>query len=468
MTIYDLGKISNLLGEEDDILYPHDKILMGSVIPDSIEIHVLDVNPATRVNPEDANSILNIYNAYVRGNNNGNADVILKADNIIAHAYDAPSSPVYNNAHNGFDATLDRTYANDFMDPNSPKDLKASGFNTVGDGDKLVFDIQGVSPDAVKDAGVSVEARNYKPQEVVQTIEIFDNPLGFKETVYKAKDVTLSLNSSDEKSEEFNRGMELSKFYTDYAYVDTKDLNIHMSDAFITNYAEFRNGNRGGEPGGHYINDDYRWSVIVDNDFHRNLANDYPNMPVTAQLYTKLTGSYALSMGNVIAMETKAPVVHYNPYEVVNLPRTENSFYRLTYKDDKIQKTTTTPDFADIDKSTYKPTKREYIRFEIAEGDGFVKVSDKKYKKGPRIIAINDISRGGLLVTHDGSLKVGEEFVLSLNCHGIDASPEVKVVRVNGNRAGLKFINLDVATANKILYMNMYSADAQKVQTSMR
>ncbi len=468
LTIYDLGKLTNLLSEDDDILYPHDKILMSSVVPDATEIHVLDINPATRIDPNNANSTLNIYNAYIEGKNDGTADVILRADNVIAHAYDAASSNVSNALRpNGFDAKENRTYANDFTDPNATKDLTASGFNTVGEGEKLVFDIQGVSPDNVKDAGGNENQRNYKAQDVVQTIEIFDNPVGFKETVYKAKDVTLSLNSSENAPLE-NRGMELLKFYTDNAYVDTKDLNLHMSDAFITNYAEFRNGNREGEPGGFYIDPEngYRWLTIVDNDYHRNISNDF-GIPVTSQLYTKLTGSFALSMGNLIALETKAPVVHYNPYEVVNLPRTENSFYRLTYKDDKIQKTTTTPEFADIDKSTYKPTKREYIRFNVLEDSG-VHLDKKKKQKTPRIIAIVDISRGGIAVTHDGSLKVGEKMVVSLSCHGMDISPEVEVVRVSGNNAGMKFINLDKSTANKILYMNMFMADDKTLQTSSR
>lgn len=393
----------------------------------------------------------------------------MRADNIIAHAYEAPSSPVENLTHDGFDAAEGRTYANDFTDPNSPKDLKASGFNTVGDGEKLVFDIQGVSPDNVISAGYSQDARNYKSQDVVDALDFFGNPLGFKDTVYKAKDVTLSINSSELKSETYNRGAELQKLYVDYGYIDTRDLNLNIIDAFVTDYAEFRNGNRGGEAGGHYIDANYRWAVIVDNDYHRNIANIY-NIPVTAQLYTALTGSFALSMGNVIAQETKAPVVHYNPYEVVNLPRTENSFYRLTYKDDKIQKTTVTPNFSDIDKSTYKPTKRQYIRFSIVDpDDGFIKVSEKKRKNNARIIAINDISRGGVLVTHDGTLKVGEEFVLSLNCNGIEASPTVEVVRIyDSNKAGLKFGDLDSATANKILYMNMYSAEKQDLHTSQK
>ena len=467
LTIYDLGKTTNL-EDNDDILFPHDGILMSSVSPETVDIRVLDVNPDTRVNQNAANSTLNIYNAYVKGQSNGTPDVTLHADNIIAHAYDAASSPVGNASRpSGFDATEGRLYANDYTDSDAEKNLKATGFNTVGSGSKLVFDIQGVSPDDVVNAGAQQGDRNYKPQEVVETWEIFNNPIGFKDTVYKAKDVTLSLNSASTSPTD-NRGMEISKIYTDNAYVDTKDLNMHISDAYVTSYGEFRNGNRGGAGGGHYISDDYRWLTIVDNDYFRNITNLY-DIPVTSQLYTKLTGSFGLNMGNVIALETKAPVVHYNPYEVILLPRTENSFYRLTYKDDKIQKTTTTPDFADIDKSTYKPTKRDSIRFTVKQGDGYVNISDKKKKKEktPRIIAIENISRGGLAVVHDGSLRKGERFVIDIDYHNIKASPEVEVVRVVNDKAGLKFINLDKATANKILYMNMFMADNEETSPQM-
>ena len=101
--------------------------------------------------------------------------------------------------------------------------------------------------------------------------------------------------------------------------------------------------------------------------------------------------------------------------------------------------------------------------------DSGVHLEKKKKQKTPRIIAIVDISRGGIAVTHDGSLKVGEKMIVSLSCYGMDISPEVEVVRVSGNNAGMKFINLDKSTANKILYMNMFMAeDANNLQTSSR
>ncbi len=469
LTIYDLGKTSNL-SAIDDILWPHDQIEISSVAPETVDISVLDINPTNDTTPNVGNSTLNIYNAYVRGQNNGNADVTLRADNIIAHAYDAASSTVSNTARpNGFDATDGRTYANDFTDANAEKNLKATGFNTVGDGDKLVFDIQGISRDDVTNAGGDVNSRTYNPQNPVESANIFKNPNGFEETVYKAKDVTLSLNSAKDNAPLNNRGMEIQKIYSDNAYVDTKDLNLSITDGFITNYAEFRNGNRGGTGIGDFIDmqNGYRWLAIVDNDYHRIISNKY-NIPVTSQLYTALTGSFALNLGDTIDVVTKAPIVHYNPNTVVNLPDTENSFYRLTYKDNKIQYTTTTPDFSDIDKATYKPTKRTSIRFRTPDDGSYILVSEKKKDKEirKRIIRVEDISREGISVVHDGSLQKGETFTVNLTYKDINVSPEVEVVRVSSNKAGLKFINMDKATANKILYLNMFVSDDMPMHVS--
>ena len=453
LTIYDLGRLPHILNPADDLLYPHDRIELSSVVPETINIAVLDAKGG-----DDAYSTLNIYNAFVRGTDDDKADVVLAADRIIAHASEAPDSIVSNAARpDGFDASEGREYYDDPSDTNS-EILQATGFNTSGAGSQLTFDITGVSPEIVAAVNEEVSGRDYNSQDVVQTIHIFNNDYGFTETVYKANDVTLSLNSASSSPTD-NRGALFNTFYTDNAYVDTKDLNLDMKDAFVTNYGEFRNGSRGGDAGAHEIGGGYRWLTIVDNDYQRNISSLY-GINLTTQLYTKLTGSYALHMGNTIDQRTKAPVVYYNPYEVVNLPRTENSFYRLTFKDDKIQKTTTTPEFEDIDKDTYKPTKRQNIRFSLAKDDEEVKVANK------RIISILDISKGGLAVEHDGTLQKGEEFMINLSYHNITATPEVQVVRVSGNKAGLQFINMDNATANKILYINLFAAQDNTDQTS--
>lgn len=446
LTIYDLGKISSIT-TGDDILYPHDGISFddGDVTPEQLELKVIGKN-----------STLNIYNAYVRGSDNGKADVIIKADNVIAHAYDAPSSVVSTKENpNGFNSKTGRTYANDITDSNASKNLKASGFNTVGTGSALTFDIQGVSKDDVISAGGDVNSRDYNLQNpVVSQRPEFQNPNAFTQTVAKAENVSISLNSG-ENSPTDNRGMLIEKLYADNAYVDTKDLNLTSVDTYITNYAEFINGNREATSGGYPINDDYRWRNIVDNDYKRNLSNIY-NVPITSQLYTDKTGSFYLDMGDKITQNTKAPIVHYNLNNVISNPDTENSFFRLTYKDNKIQYVTTTPDFEEIDKSTYLPNKREFIRFSVLNDDGIVQVSDKDTAKSSRIISVKDISRGGLLVVHDGSLKMKEKFSINLTYNDISTNVEVEVVRLGGNsQAGLKFINMDKATANKILHMNM-------------
>lgn len=445
LTIYDLGKISNIT-PDDDILYAHDGIDLNSsnMASEQIALSVLGDN-----------STLNIYNAYVKGLDNNKSDVELKADNIIAHAYDAPSSVVSTKENpSGFDPKLDRTYANDITDSAAVKDLKASGFNAVGAGKALKFDIQGVSKSDVVAAGGNGNSRDYNMQNpVMPTKPEFINPNAFKKPVAKAENVSLSLNSGENSSIE-NRGLLINKLYADNAYVDTKDLNLKALDTYITNYGEFRNGNRGASAGGHIIGDEYRWLNIVDNDYKRNIANIF-GVPVTSQIYTALTGSFMLEMGDVIALGTKAPVVLYNPNNVITNPATENSFFRLTYKDNKIQYTTTTPEFDEIDKSTYIPNKRNHIRFSVIS-DGIVQVANKTINEQSGIVSVLDISKGGLLVMHDGSLKINEKFVIELSYNDISTRVETEVVRLGAdNMAGLKFINMDKATANKILYMNM-------------
>lgn len=275
LTIYDLGKISSIT-TSDDILYPHDGISFdnGDVTPEKIELKVLGYE-----------STLKIYNAYVRGADDSTPDVVLSTDNIIAHAYDTPDSEISTKENsNGFNAKEDRTYADDITNANAPKDLQASGFNTVGEGTALTFDVQGVSEADVIAAGGDVNSRSYNWQNpIVSPKKEFKNPNAFKEPVAKAKNVSISLNSGENAPND-NRGLTFEKLYADNAYIDTKDLNLKSIDTFITDYGEFRNGNRETTSGGYPISDDYRWLNIVDNDFKRNLANLY-DIPITSQFF---------------------------------------------------------------------------------------------------------------------------------------------------------------------------------------
>lgn len=453
LTIYNLGKTSSFEDPFDDLLYPHDLIKLGtgedSVVPQTVAIEVLDLNGG-----EDANSTLKIYNAYVRGANNGQgayedflgqtfqkADVSLMADNIYANAYDAAESNV-STVHNpdGFDPKENGSYNL------NGETHYATGFNTVGDGAKLSFDIEGVNKDFVSEVNNGdTSTRTYTAKEKYETIEIFNNkfqvPGG---NAYLADDVAISVNTAPGTADTgYNRGMNINKIYANDAYVDTKDLNLSIRDGIINNYAEFRNGNRGGE--GNYGGDyDYRWLAVVDNDFRRLVDS-------TVQLYTQKTGSFALDMGNLVILKTKSPVVNYNPYEVVNLFGNENSFVRLTYKDDKIQYNTTQPDFKDIDKATYKATKRVSMRFPT---------------KGQNIssdVPIYDISKTGALIDNSNNLKVGDHKKVKIIYEDMVIDVEVEVVRVADNGlAGVKFVNLNKSTANKILYLNLRRANSMK------
>lgn len=454
LTIYNIGKTTSFEDPMDDLLYPHDLISLGSgedsVVPQTVAIEVLDLNGGA-----DANSTLRIYNAYVRGANNGQgayetyldqtfqkADVSLMADNVYANAYEAAASDVSTVHHpDGFDPKENGSYEID------GETHYATGFNTVGEGVKLSFDIEGVNKDYVAQVnGGDTSTRDYQERPTSDTIEIFNNKYQIPgDNVYLANDVTLSLNSGEGTAETGNnRGMNINKIYANDAYVDTKDLNLTIRDAIINNYAEFRNGNRDGE--GNYGSDyDYRWLAVVDNDFRRLVDS-------TVQMYTQKTGSFGLDMGNLVVLKTQAPIVHYNPYEVANLFRNENSFYRLTYKDDKIQYNTTTPDFKDIDKATYKATKRVSMRFPT---------------KGQEIqsdVPIYDISKTGALIDNKKKkLKVGERAQVKIIYEDMVIDVEVEVVRLTDDElAGVKFINLSKATANKILYLNLRRANSMK------
>ena len=100
---------------------------------------------------------------------------------------------------------------------------------------------------------------------------------------------------------------------------------------------------------------------------------------------------------------------------------------------------------------------------------GFILVSEKRKDNSEikkRIIRVEDISKEGVSVVHDGSLQKGETFILNLVYKDIEVSPEVQVVRVSNDKAGLKFINMDEATANRILYLNMFVTEDMPVHVS--
>ena len=63
-----------------------------------------------------------------------------------------------------------------------------------------------------------------------------------------------------------------------------------------------------------------------------------------------------------------------------------------------------------------------------------------------------------MAIEHNGDLKLGDQFIVSLEYNDIKVSPKVEVVRVENNKAGLKFIDLDDSDKNKILFMNLMTS----------
>ena len=105
--------------------------------------------------------------------------------------------------------------------------------------------------------------------------------------------------------------------------------------------------------------------------------------------------------------------------------------------------------------------KRESIRYGI-NGDSLSLNSASSH-----IENIIDISKTGLAVKTDGSLKINDEVKVNFAYKGIEVEATAKVMRVNQstNVAGLKFTDLDNLTANKILYLSMLN-EAQREQTA--
>ena len=60
-----------------------------------------------------------------------------------------------------------------------------------------------------------------------------------------------------------------------------------------------------------------------------------------------------------------------------------------------------------------------------------------------------------MAVAHHNSLKVGDVVPVKITYGDLNINTDVKIVSATDRRAGTEFVNLDQATANKILYMNI-------------
>ena len=102
--------------------------------------------------------------------------------------------------------------------------------------------------------------------------------------------------------------------------------------------------------------------------------------------------------------------------------------------------------------------KRQYMRFNVSDTKNPVAL-----ERSNNIDGLIDVSRGGIAVKHNNTLKVGDVVPVHLTYGDLDIQADVKVVTASTNRAGTMFVNLDQATANKLLYLNILLEDSMNL-----
>ena len=443
LTIYDLGMPVSTEGASsafNDILYAHDDLVYGkdsvspekSIIPNYIDIRVLDaIN-----NPDRGDSYLKIYNAYVNGNHGKNAkyypdgsrlaDVTLMADNIYANSDKAPDSIVPTKANPSGYKQTNKSYSPVDFGSADTNTYPAKGINGFGDGEEISVDIIGVDRDLVNELVQNAQRNVYKMKTSnVNTSPKFKNYLDrmvFYDYDFNADNVVISVNDYAGT----NRGVSIDTIYANNAYVNTHNTNLRVEDGNITNYAEFRNADK---------------IAVVDNDYRRLL--DFANI----QLYTQKTGSFSLGLDGTINMTTTAPTVYNTPSMLVNGYHSAWSFVNREFKENK--------DLTEIKDIAAKLDKDNYNEPRISE------IFDAAHDTGLKSdFEIYNISTTGVSVKNNGKLKRGKTTKITIKFDDVDVTVNAKVVNVEGNRAGLEFIDMPKDVANKILYRYMQRADA--------
>ena len=92
--------------------------------------------------------------------------------------------------------------------------------------------------------------------------------------------------------------------------------------------------------------------------------------------------------------------------------------------------------------------KRQYIRFNAAN-------EPITMQPNKNMAAILDISRGGMAVSHNKQLKVGDVVPVNFRYANMNVNADVKVISATDRRAGTQFVNLTPSIANQLLYMSL-------------
>ncbi len=108
--------------------------------------------------------------------------------------------------------------------------------------------------------------------------------------------------------------------------------------------------------------------------------------------------------------------------------------------------------------------KRQYMRFNIAQTTKPVTME----RSNSGITNLIDVSRGGIAVKHNNTLKVGDIVPVHLTYGNLDIKADVKIVSASSTRAGAEFVNIDKSLANQLLYLNiMLESDNNMLKTKL-
>ena len=103
------------------------------------------------------------------------------------------------------------------------------------------------------------------------------------------------------------------------------------------------------------------------------------------------------------------------------------------------------------------------MRFNVSDSNRPVML-----ERSNNIDGLIDVSRGGIAVKHDNSLKVGDVVPVHLTYGDLDIHANVKIVSTSETRAGAEFVNIDKSLANQLLYLNiMLEADNNMLKTKL-
>ena len=151
-------------------------------------------------------------------------------------------------------------------------------------------------------------------------------------------------------------------------------------------------------------------------------------------------------------MKTTAPIVGNDFDKLANDYQSEGNFVNRSRKD-TINLNENVDRYSKLDKQNYhEELKRNSMRFNT--------VNDAELKSNYKIY---DISTTGALIKNENNLKVGDNTYVRIVFEDMDVTLKSKVISIEGEKAGIEFIDVPFDVANRILYRYMQQKSVMKL-----